>query len=231
MGRRFSVVVVQNPHQLACYETAISVCYIYYNAALLSLRLTHQCLMPRTVIYQTLSRTRARCFIGLTANGRVMRTPSDRRYDCPPCPLLPPFASRLLCKLRACAAERMGASGEGGKGGKAAAASCNGCFASPDCATPVARRALLDAARIAGFGEPKVCTVALDSSQIYPLRPSCRCMKFSLQAQQRMFRQFHDAPLRPIPANLHHPSKSESPTVPEGIYCRCIKFSLQVVDV
>lgn len=62
----------------------------------------------------------------------------------------------LLCKLRACAAERMGASGEGDADAKTAAVSCNGCFSSPDCATPVARRAILDAARIAGFGEPKV---------------------------------------------------------------------------
>ncbi|CBJ25702.1 Heat shock protein 70 [Ectocarpus siliculosus] len=58
-----------------------------------------------------------------------------------------------LCKLRACAAPTQ-APGGGGEG--ASATACKGCFSSPAAASPVERRAVLDAARIAGFADAKV---------------------------------------------------------------------------
>lgn len=59
---------------------------------------------------------------------------------------------RYLCKLRACAAEANARSGGDG----AASESCKGCFSTPVSASPVARRAVLDAARVAGFTDAKV---------------------------------------------------------------------------
>ncbi|CAM9371412.1 unnamed protein product [Laminaria digitata] len=56
-----------------------------------------------------------------------------------------------LCKLRACAAEKKTPGGS-----NEAAALLRGCFSTPESDTPAKRRALLDAARIAGFAEPKV---------------------------------------------------------------------------
>ncbi|CAN0171906.1 unnamed protein product, partial [Ectocarpus fasciculatus] len=59
-----------------------------------------------------------------------------------------------LCKLRACAAPTQAPGGGGGEG--ATATACKGCFSSPAAASPVERRAVLDAARIAGFADAKV---------------------------------------------------------------------------
>ncbi|CAM9428836.1 unnamed protein product [Ectocarpus sp. 8 AP-2014] len=58
-----------------------------------------------------------------------------------------------LCKLRACAAPTQA---PGGCGEGASATACKGCFSSPAVASPVERRAVLDAARIAGFADAKV---------------------------------------------------------------------------
>lgn len=66
------------------------------------------------------------------------------------------FTARYLCKLRACAAPTQ-APGGGEEG--AAATACKGCFSSPAAASPVERRAVLDAARIAGFADAKVCVL------------------------------------------------------------------------
>lgn len=45
---------------------------------------------------------------------------------------------------------------EGGAGSNGSVGACRGCFSSPDWATPSERKALLDAAKIAGFAEAKV---------------------------------------------------------------------------
>ncbi|CAM9498856.1 unnamed protein product, partial [Ectocarpus sp. 12 AP-2014] len=58
-----------------------------------------------------------------------------------------------LCKLRACATPTQASDGNG-EG--ASATACKGCFSSPAAASPVERRAVLDAARIAGFTDAKV---------------------------------------------------------------------------
>ncbi|CAN0221215.1 unnamed protein product, partial [Ectocarpus sp. 13 AM-2016] len=77
-----------------------------------------------------------------------------------------------LCKLRACAAPTQ-ASGGSGEGTSATA--CKGCFSSPAAASPVERRAVLDAARIAGFADAKVfpasdCLCAV-YAQKHPVSP------------------------------------------------------------
>eukprot|EP00904_Undaria_pinnatifida_P005296 jgi/Undpi1/1897/HiC_scaffold_12.g05284.m1 len=75
-----------------------------------------------------------------------------------------------LCKLRSCAAEKKGP-GHGNE----AVAQLKGCFSSPESDTPAKRRALLDAARIAGFTDPKVfpasdclCTVYARKHPVAP---------------------------------------------------------------
>ena len=66
--------------------------------------------------------------------------------------------SRYLCKLRSCAAESKA------PGGSNEMAQLRGCFSSPESDAPAKRRALLDAARVAGFADPKVCIQHASSS-------------------------------------------------------------------